>query len=222
MQYSGSGTSRRKVRGKKRRLERAMASGAVEEEAGRASDGGGLPLPTEEEIIRRPLPGYEAPTGLSFSPDDRRVAFLFSPDGTLHRSVFVFDIADGGRELLFAPPDGGGLQEGNLSAEELLRRERAREQGLGVTWYEWRFGSDTGPDGIVVPLPSGVYFQDFQGSEPELKLQSSATSPVIDQHLSPCGSMIAFVRDDELYTLDFSDGIIRQLTFGAKENGKVL
>ncbi|CAN6216823.1 unnamed protein product [Urochloa humidicola] len=221
MQYSGSGASRRKVRGKKRRLERAMASGAVEEEEpGRASDCGGLPLPTEEEIIRRPLPGYDAPTGLSFSPDDRRVAFLFSPDGTLHRSVFVFDIADGGRELLFAPPDGGGLQEGNLSAEELLRRERAREQGLGVTWYEWRFGSDTGPDGIVVPLPSGIYFQDFHGSEPELKLQSSPTSPVIDPHLSPCGSMIAFVRDDELYTLDFSDGVIRQLTFGAKESGK--
>jgi dipeptidyl-peptidase 4 len=59
------------------------------------------------------------------------------------------------------------------------------------------------------------------GSEPELKLQSAPSSPVIDPHLSPNGSMIAFVRDDELYSSEFSDGVIRQLTFGARESRKV-
>jgi dipeptidyl-peptidase 4 len=112
-----------------------------------------------EEIVQHPLPGYEAPTALSFSPDDRRVAFLYSPDGTLHRKVFTFDLAQRRQELLFAPPDGGGLEEGNLSAEELLRRERSRERGLGVTRYEWRAphsGGSSNRAGIVVPLPSGV------------------------------------------------------------------
>ena len=114
---------------------------------------------TVEEIVLHPLPGYGAPSVLSFSPDDRRVAYLYSPDGTLHRKVFTFDTAQRCQELLFGPPDGGGLEEGNLSAEERLRRERARERGLGVTRYEWRArhsGESSSRAGIVVPLPSGV------------------------------------------------------------------
>ncbi|WVZ80259.1 hypothetical protein U9M48_027751 [Paspalum notatum var. saurae] len=217
MQSSGKETSREEISGKKRRLDPVMASDPGDGEVAAGID---LPLPVVE-IVRYPLPGYEAPMGLSFSPDDRRIAFLFSPDGTLHCSLFVFDTSDGRQELLFAPPDGSGLQEGNLSAEERLRRERAREQGLGVTYYEWRFDSDSGRDGIVVPLPSGVYFQDFCGSEPELKLKGSPSSSIIDPHLSPCGCMIAFIKDDELYSLEFSDGEIRQLSFGARESGKI-
>jgi dipeptidyl-peptidase-4 len=114
---------------------------------------------TVEEIVQHPLPGYGVPSVLSFSPDDRRVAYLYSPDGTLHRKVFTFDTAQRCQELLFGPPDGGGLEEGNLSAEERLRRERARERGLGVTRYEWRArhsGESSSRAGIVVPLPSGV------------------------------------------------------------------
>ena len=112
-----------------------------------------------EDIVQHPLPGYGAPVALSFSPDDRRVAFLYSPDGTLHRKAFTFDPAKRRQELLFAPPDGGGLEEGNLSADERLRRERSRERGLGVTRYEWharRSGAPSSRAGIVVPLPSGV------------------------------------------------------------------
>jgi dipeptidyl-peptidase 4 len=62
----------------------------------------------------------------------------------------------------------------------------------------------------------------LSGSEPVLKLQSSLTSPIIDPHLSPNGSMIAYVRDDELHVLDFSDGETRQLTYGARESKKVI
>lgn len=126
-----------------------------------AGAGGCAAAPSVEllDIVQHPLPGYGAPVALSFSPDDRRVAFLYSPDGTLHRNVYAFDPAQRRQELLFGPPDGGGLEEGNLSAEERLRRERARERGLGVTRYEWRArlpGTPASRAGIVVPLPSGV------------------------------------------------------------------
>ena len=71
-----------------------------------------------------------------------------------------------------------------------------------------------------------VYFQDLSGSEPVLMLRSSSTSPIIDPHLSPDGTMIAYVRDDELRctvcNLGFADGETRQLTFGARESGKVV
>ncbi|KAK3129793.1 hypothetical protein QOZ80_6BG0484800 [Eleusine coracana subsp. coracana] len=206
------------VSGKKRRLERMTALSSADQEAA-AGNGGLLPMRVEE-IVAHPLPGCEAPTGLSFSPDDQRIAFLFSADGTLHHQVFVLDTVERRQELLFTAPDGGGLEEGNLSADERLRRERSRERGLGVTYYEWRFDPASGRDGIVVPLPSGVYFQDLCGSEPELKLPSTPSSPIIDPHLSPNGSMIAFVRDDDLYSSDFSDGVIRQLTFGARDSKK--
>lgn len=68
-----------------------------------------------------------------------------------------------------------------------------------------------------------VYFQELCGSEPELKLPCSG-SPIIDPHLSPDGSMLAYVRDDELHVLSLSPGepkLPNQLTFGARANGKV-
>lgn len=113
-----------------------------------------------EETARLPLPGYGAvPSSISFSPDDRRIAFLLSPEGTLYRKVFTFDPASKRQEMVFAPP-GGGLDEGSLSVEEKLRRERARERGLGVTRFEWRprRAALEPRGGIIVPLPSGVCF----------------------------------------------------------------
>ncbi|KAJ3692290.1 hypothetical protein LUZ60_012640 [Juncus effusus] len=175
-----------------------------------------------EETARLPLPGYgSVPSSLTFSPDDRRIGFLLSPDESLNRSVFTFDPASRRQELVFGPPQGGGLDEGSLSVEERLRRERARERGLGVTRYEWRprRGALAPRGGIMVPLPSGVYFQDLCGSEPELKLPSTGDSPIIDPHLSPDGNMIAFVQKDELHVHYLCDGETRQLTFGAG-NGK--
>lgn len=109
-----------------------------------------------EEIVQSPLPGYSAPSSVSFSPDDSSVAFLFSPDQTLNRRVFIFDLKSGKQELLFSPPDGG-LDENNISPEEKLRRERSRERGLGVTRYEW-VKTVLKKNSVMVPLPAGVCF----------------------------------------------------------------
>ncbi|CAL9055027.1 unnamed protein product [Musa banksii] len=146
-----------------------------------------------EEIVQYPLPGYVAPSSIGFSLDGRLSSYYFSPDGTLHRKVFAFDVASRWEELVFSPPDGGGLDESNLSAEEKLRRERAL----------------------------GVYFQEVCGSEPELKLPSCPGSPITDPHLSSDGSMLADVKDDELHVLSLSQGKPKQLTIGARTRGKV-
>ncbi|GFP81110.1 dipeptidyl peptidase 8 [Phtheirospermum japonicum] len=151
-----------------------------------------------EEIVQYPLPGYGIPTAISFSPDDRLIAYLFSPDQTLNRKLFVFDPKSGKHELFFSPPDGG-LDEDNLSAEETLRRERLRERGLGVTRYEW------------------VYTQD-NADKPQLKLPCVSSSPIIDPHLSPDGTMLAYVRENELHVLNLLYNMSKQLTQGADEN----
>lgn len=107
-----------------------------------------------EEIVQYPLPGYVVPTSITFSPDDSIVTYLFSPDHTLNRKVFAFDLKTGKQELFFSPPDGG-LDESNISPEEKLRRERLRERGLGVTRYEW-VKTGLKMKAIMVPLPNGV------------------------------------------------------------------
>ncbi|CAM8965273.1 unnamed protein product [Rhodiola kirilowii] len=170
-----------------------------------------------EEIVQNPLPGYVAPTSLSFSPDDNFITYLFSPDHTLTKKVFSFDLKSLKQELLFSPPDGG-LDENNISAEEKLRRERLRERGLGVTRYEWVKTSSMKKT-IMVPLPNGIYFQDLTSPNPELKLPSSPSSPIIDPRLSPDGTMLAFVRDNELHVHNLLYNETKQLTSDAYVNG---
>ncbi|XWS48553.1 hypothetical protein CRYUN_Cryun13aG0087600 [Craigia yunnanensis] len=169
-----------------------------------------------EEIVQSPLPGYIAPTSVSFSPDDSLIAFLFSPDHTLSRKVFAFDLNASKQELFFCPPDGG-LDECNISPEEKLRRERSRERGLGVTCYEW-VKTISKNKTIMVPLPGGIYFQEFSGSKPELKLPSMSFSPIIDPRLSSDGTMLAYIRDYELHVLNLLYNEQRQLTYGANGN----
>lgn len=169
-----------------------------------------------EEIVQYPLPGYVAPTSISFSPDDSIITYLLSPDHTLNRRVFAYDVKTGKQELFFSPPDGG-LDESNISPEEKLRRERLRERGLGVTRYEW-VKTSTKKKEIMVPLPAGIYLQDFSCSNPELKLPSVPCSPIIDPHLSPDGTMVAYVRDSELHVLNLLNNESKQLTYGANGN----
>ena len=106
-----------------------------------------------EDIVQYPLPGYVAPASVSFSSDDKLITYLYSPDSTLSRKIYAFDVTARQQRLLVSPP-GGGVDEGNLSTVEKLRRERLRERGLGVTRYEWAKGCAT--PRLMVPLPGGV------------------------------------------------------------------
>ncbi|XP_057951600.1 uncharacterized protein LOC131146203 [Malania oleifera] len=168
-----------------------------------------------EEIVQYPLPGYGAPTSINFSPDGSLITYLFSPDNNLNRKVFAFDVKSCKQDLFFSPPDGG-LDESNISAEEKLWRERSRERGLGVTRYEW-VKMSAKKKIIMVPLPAGVYFQELSGSS-ELRIESASFSPVIDPHLSPDGTMLAYIRDYELHVIHILYNDPKQLTFGANRS----
>ncbi|CAN8252168.1 unnamed protein product [Cochlearia groenlandica] len=172
-----------------------------------------------EDIIQTPLPGYVAPSSISFSPDDALITYLFSPEESLNRKVYAFDVKKGEFSLVFSPPDGG-VDETNISPEEKLRRERLRERGLGVTRYEW-VKTNSNMRFIVVPLPAGVYMKDLASSpNPELIVPSSPASAIIDPRLSPNGLLLAYVRDSELHVLNLLKNQTQQLTNGA--NGSTL
>ncbi|CAI5967509.1 unnamed protein product [Closterium sp. NIES-65] len=187
--------------------------------------GSGLPGDKDElsrnfpvdDIVQHPLPGYVSPSAIAFSPDDQMISYLFSEEGTLTRKLFAYELKTGQQRLLVAPP-GGGVDEDNLSMEEKLRRERQRERGLGITRYDW--SKNVAVPRIMIPLPDGVYVQDGMGADLRLRIPGGA-SPILDPQISPDGSAIAFVRDDELFVVSTTAGAPRQLTFGAKEAHKV-
>lgn len=84
------------------------------------------------QVARYPLPGGNAAAGATFSPDGRWVAYLWSPDHSLRRSLYVVEVETAVvRELLGAGGPGGVTEEG-LSLEERLRRERQREDRKSV------------------------------------------------------------------------------------------
>jgi dipeptidyl-peptidase-4 len=133
-----------------------LTTAAMTSSSGAASsDANSTPFPVED-IVQHPLPGYVAPVSVSFSPDDKLISYLYSPTGTLSRQLFAFDPQTRQQKLLVSPP-GSGVDEGNISTEEKLRRERLRERGLGITRYEW-VKSGSVPR-ILVPLPGGVSLQ---------------------------------------------------------------
>ncbi|GLJ11548.1 hypothetical protein SUGI_0170550 [Cryptomeria japonica] len=170
-----------------------------------------------EDIVENPLPGCAVPGSFAFSHDDTLLSYLYSPDATLHRKLYVIDASTAKQELMVSPP-GGGVDESNLSSADKMRRERLRERGLGVTRYDW--ANTHHPHRLMLPLPAGIYVQDLPGMELLLRLESKPSSPLLDPQLSPDGCMIAYVQDDEIHVLSVTGGEPKQITFGARGTGK--
>jgi dipeptidyl-peptidase-4 len=170
-----------------------------------------LPL---EAVVTYPLPGMAVPGAIAWSPDDRLITYLHSPDRGLTRQLYAFDTHTGQRRLLLAPADGGATEE-NISLEEQLRRERMRQRELGVTQYAWARQSNR----ILVPLRGDIYVQDGPDA-PLRKIVDSGGVPALNPHFSPDGSLVAYVQDSELYVVSADGGSPRQLTSGARGTGK--
>ena len=159
------------------------------------------PQITLEEVARMPRPGWSIPGMLAFSPDDRLITYLHSPEGGLVRQLYAYNLETRERSLLVSPP-GEAASEENLSLEEKLRRERARQLELGVTAYAWA------PEGtrLLVPFPDGLYVQDGL-NEPLRKVVDAASGGiVIDPRFSPDGEWIAYVQDSELWVVPAQGG----------------
>ncbi len=167
-----------------------------------------------EAVATYPLPGMAIPGSIAFSPDDRLITYLFSPDGSLSRQLYAFDPQTGQQRLLVEPV-GGGTTEETVSLEEALRRERQRQREIGVTSYDWAKQSNL----VLVPLQGDVYVQTGVDA-PLRQIVDSQGVPALDPQLSPDGSMVAYVQDDELFVVGVDGGTPRQITSGARGTGK--
>jgi dipeptidyl-peptidase-4 len=167
-----------------------------------------------EDVAAYPLPGMIHPIDLTFSPDDRLITGLFSPERSMTRQLYAFDPQSGAQGPLVKPPSVGTTEE-NVSLEEALRRERARQLGLGVTQYTWAAQKPH----LLLPSGGNLYVSDEPYS-PLRKLVEAGDHPLLDPQISPDGEWVAFVQDAEVYVVPFTGGTPRQLTHGARGTGK--
>jgi len=167
-----------------------------------------------DDVIRMPSPGMVLPNQIQFNPDDTLISYLYSPTGDLNQNLYLYNPKTGGQTLLAAPPDGG-IQEGSLSPEEELQRERSRQRTLGITQYTW---SEKG-NHILIPLQGNIYIIDQPG-DPLRKLVGAGGKPALDAQFSPDGQWVSYVQDAEIYIIPFDGGEPRQVTHGAHGTGK--
>ncbi len=173
-----------------------------------------MPKPFESltitDVARQPRPGMVVPGMVRFTPDSAAVTYLFSAEGSLVRSLWRYDIATGERRVIAGPP-AGATSETQLSREEELRRERLRLRELGVTSYQWAAKSPT----PVLLVPDGGQLSVAIGDRTLAPLDG--TEGALDPRLSRDGSMVAFVRDGDIYVTPTAGGEVRRLTHDAEE-----
>lgn len=156
-----------------------------------------------------------APTAITCVPGGNHVLFLRSGPRSFVQDLYEFDIETGReRVLLTAEAILAGGEE-HLTSEELARRERMRMASRGIASYS------LSKDGarILVPLSGRLFvIERATGSQRELKSEHGYP---IDPRFSPDGSMIACVRDGEVYVTDVASGLERKITSGAAPGGTI-
>jgi dipeptidyl-peptidase-4 len=144
------------------------------------------------------------------TPDGKHVLFLRSQPRKARLALYEFDVATGKTRELLTPEQLLKGAEEKLSPEEKARRERQRVSVGGFTDYQ------LSEDGSLILLPlSGRLYTVNRASGAVAELQ---TGPgVIDPKFSPDGTMIAYVREHDLYAYDLAAGKERRLTTGGTE-----
>jgi len=150
-----------------------------------------------------------SPTQITLTPDGGEVLFVRSGARQSSGSLYAWDVATGQERLLLTASMLLGGGEETLSPEEKARRERQRQSGRGLTSFQLsRDGTR-----LLVPL-SGRLIVVERASGIVQELVSKA-GPAIDAKFSRDGTLVACVRDGEVFITALSDGVERQVTRGA-------
>jgi dipeptidyl-peptidase-4 len=181
----------------------ATTSGASAPSAATTSDPAALSI---DDVFGSANLAGATPRGLRFSPDGERVTFLRpKDDDRTVTDLWAMDLADGRTYMLV---DSAVLapNERELSEAEIQYRERARISTSGVVSYDW---DETG-EAILVPLDGDVFYVDVNTGEAERLMQTEAFET--DARVSPDGSYVSFIRDQNLWVHNLDTGEERALT----------
>jgi len=144
---------------------------------------------TPELVARYPRPGMAVPAQVRYSPDGRWVTYLHSQSGDLVRDLWRMELKTGRSECwISADQEEMGA---SFSPDELLRRERARIRGEGVTEYLWAKDAP-----VLLTVLKGDLYRWSDGN------LVRAAKRVIDPKISDDGRRAFFIRDREVWCVD--------------------
>jgi len=162
---------------------------------------------TLERLFASPSLSGASPRLPKLSPDGRLVTLLRNRAEEKERyDLWAVDTSTGAARMLVDSTRFG--PGGQLSEEEMMRRERARIAGTkGIVDYRWA------PDGrsLLVPLDGDLFIADLGGAVRRL---TQTEQSELDAEVSGTGKYISFVRDQNLFVIDTAGGTERQLTQG--------
>jgi dipeptidyl-peptidase-4 len=164
---------------------------------------------TLEQVAKHPRPGMSGLKKVGFTPNGKELTYLFSGEGSLSLQLWTYNVETAERTQITG--NNMGVREGKISREEELRRERSRTREVGVTNYE--FSGDKDKPVLLVPIGGKLFIKATGEDLSELEHCAGA----IDPHLSPDGTKVAFVRDNELYVGHTMMGTVFPVTSGAEE-----
>ena len=178
---------------------------------------------TLEDVATIPKPGSMGLGLVRFSPDDRYVTYLGSAEAaSLTRQLFAYDRETGETKQVIGSADS----EESFSAEEKLRRERARIMSVGVTEYSWAKKANR----LLVPKDGALYVQDGVGEgagatlrrlfDPaDAKWAEVGSGAPLDAKLSDDGAQVFFVWDREVCACDVAASNEDDACRGAPQSG---
>ena len=155
---------------------------------------------TPERVFSSPSLNGPVAKGVSLSPDGQLVAFLRSREDNV-------DVQD-----LWAAPTGEGEpyklidaralvpNAGELSEAEKARRERMRISARGVVEYSW----DQQGRYILAPLEGDIFLANR--ADGMVRRLTETPADEIDAKVSPKGSYVSYVRDQNLVVYDLASG----------------
>jgi dipeptidyl-peptidase-4 len=152
------------------------------------------------------------PTHIRPTPDGKAVLFLRSPPRQPTLALYEYNVATGEARELVTPAQLLGGKEEQLSTAEKARRERMRIVDKGFT----SFALSEDGKALLLPLSGRVYLYEREGAHAG-RVRPLGGTGVIDPRLSPDGSHLAYVREQDLYTVDVASGRETRLTRGGTE-----
>ncbi len=153
-----------------------------------ASDAGELTL---ERIFASPAINGPTPRAVALSPDGQYLTSLRPRADDRDRfDLWFLDSSSGEWRMLVDSTKLG--TSGEISEAEKMQRERARIGGTkGIVSYSWSPDSKS----ILVPVDGDLFIADLTGNVRRL---TETQSSELDATVSPKGSHVSFVRDQNL------------------------
>lgn len=168
---------------------------------------------TLEDLFQYPYIYGNAPRGMEWSPDSKKVAFLWNEKGERFRDLYVVSAPDGDPVRLTDLRDHPRIpiEDDERTSEEI---ELDEAYDWGVSQFVWSPNSKA----IAFAFRGDLFLVEANGkTHPRNLIRSQQGESSVE--FSPDGELLSFARSQNLWTHNLRTGEIRQLTTLSKNRG---